>query len=940
MTNMKKSSGFKAAFVSAVRTLLLPLLLPLSLALVLGGSHAATVTANDREAMTPLTINTFKKFSQARRKQVQQALLDIYKDQPDYMKQYGESSKPLSDDIIGPITLSWLNRFCADFKIVTTGGDLTDEAMTLLFHFAEIAKAHPTWKTILLSENFTYWIERQPEPKRSELYKLRLSGTAQQIIWLLNLYQQDPGNQGGKASGLSEGRDSWTVYAFQLNADDFKLLLAKSQAIQQLAALENEAYGNKQQLAAAVKDALKDMDGQVQQLLPMVVQYAETASYQLTESSFQKLKIQAVPDEVLQPLQAMKDIAYAGQAELIADVKTVTKNIAAQFAPYQSLVVQEAATSSSYLLTEASLNKMKADPRGAIVPATILDMLKEIQGVSYPAQTLFDKAALAKMFAGIDPCPQNASTYTKTSFPDLRISAEAFQALKGVIPEALFNQLDKYRNLKVACTDAEMADASTQVDHLYAPYQASIGTQAKKMPAYDSTKKVQWSGGSCGCVLDRLSGVVYGFYPFWLAGEKQQIDFSMLSRVGYYSLSFDEQGNLKRLNAGMDSTFTDGAAADNEFVGVANKFRTKVDWVIHKSDWSVWSTYKDAKKAQVLEQLANNLVKLLNARLTDFPSRAIPYVSLGLGTTPTQGDGVTLFFEGYPEDAGSVVLFDKFVETLKGKLNASGGRFAVNMLVYQSAMGVGKGIYDYQHLLNLINLIEAADKKQGMLAGNGNSNLPRVAVLIEEPTTDSKKKLRKDIEDALHGADREYLLRRIIPVIEFDGKSWRQLEDDVIYFKDSFGGIGFWPLSAGKQAPAADADKGGDAGAVIKSVEQTLLQQYQQPDAKPASMVCKIVCPNRWAFRITWDIFFACLVLSGLFYFWNCRWQALLQKYTLYYIGAVVLPTFALGMMLLSCDPFLAQLSKGNWPFILLFVGIVAYSVWRYLGRKADADIP
>lgn len=893
MTNMKKSSGFKAAFASAARTLLLPLLLPLSLALVLtlvltlvlGGSHAATVTANDREAMTPLTINTFKKFSQARRKQVQQALLDIYKDQPDYMKQYGESSKPLSDDIIGPITLSWLNRFCADFKIVTTGGNLTDEAMTLLFHFAEIAKAHPTWKTILLSENFTYWIERQPEPKRSELYKLRLSGTAQQIIWLLNLYQQDPGNQGGKASGLSEGRDSWTVYAFQLNADDFKLLLAKSQAIQQLAALENEAYGNKQQLAAAVKDALKDMDGQVQQLLPMVVQYAE---------------------------------------------------------PYQSLVVQEAATSSSYLLTEASFSKMKADPRGASVPATILDMLKEIQGVSYPSQALFDKAALAKMRAAIDPCPQNASTYTKTSFPDLRISAEAFQALKGVIPEALFNQLDKYRNLKVACTDAEMADASTQIDRLYAPYQASIGTQAKKMPAYDSAKKVQWSGGSCGCVLDRLSGVVYGFYPFWLAGEKQQIDFSMLSRVGYYSLSFDEQGNLKRLNAGMDSTFTDGAAADNEFVGVANKFRTKVDWVIHKSDWSVWSTYKDAKKAQVLEQLANNLVKLLNARLTDFPSRAIPYVSLGLGTTPTQGDGVTLFFEGYPEDAGSVVLFDKFVETLKGKLNASGGRFAVNMLVYQSAMGVGKGIYDYQHLLNLINLIEAADKKQGTLAGNGNSNLPRVAVLIEEPTTDSKKKLRKDIEDALHGADREYLLRRIIPVIEFDGKSWRQLEDDVIYFKDSFGGIGFWPLSAGKQAPApaADADKGGDAGAAIKSVEQTLLQQYQQPDAKPASMVCKIVCPNRWAFRITWDIFFACLVLSGLFYFWNCRWQALLQKYTLYYIGAVVLPTFALGMMLLSCDPFLAQLSKGNWPFILLFVGIVAYSVWRYLGRKADADIP
>lgn len=947
MRKMKSSFGLKAECASAARYLLLSFSVALTFGSDLAGAveaavtpvvkHAATPTAtpkakvtpatNSGDASAPLTIDVFKKFSLTRRKEVQQALLDIYKDQPDYMKQYGESSKPLSDDIIGPITLSWLNRFCADFKIVTIDGDFTDEAMRSLFHFAAIAKAHPDWKTTLLGEGFTVWIERQPEPKKSELYKVRLSGTAQQIIWLLNLYRKDRGNQGGNVSALSEGPDSWTVHAFQLDAGDFKLLLEKSKAIQQLAVLENEAFSNKQLLAAAVKDALKDLDGQVQPLLPMIEQYAESISYQLTETSFQKLRIQGVPEDVLQPIQAMKDIGYFGQAALITDLKTVTNNIAAQFAPYQSQVVQEAETSNSYLLTQASLNKIKADPRSAAVPATILDMLKAKQDVTYPNQALFDTAALTSMRAGIGACPQNLSTYTKTSLPDMRISAEAFLALKGVIPDTLFDQLDKYRTLKVKCTDADIADANTKVAQLYALYQASIDAQAKKTPSFDSAKKVQWSGGSCGCVLDQLSGVVYGFYPFWLAGDKQQIDFSMLSRVGYYSLSFDEHGTLKRLNAGMDSGLVDGAAADADFVSVARKFRTKVDWVIHKNDWSVWSTYKDAKKAQVFEQLANNIAKLLDRKLTDFSSRAIPYVSFGVGSTSSQGDGVTLFFDGYPEDAGSVALFDKFVTILKGKVTPSGERIKVNLLLYQSAMG--KGIYDYQHLLKLAGN-----------SGSSNSNLSHIAVLIEEPTTTSKKKLRTDIEDALHGLDRENLLRGIIPVIEFDGKSWQQLEDDIIYFKDNFGGIGFWPLSYSTQPAAGGADKGGAEAAAGKSVEQALLQQYRQPDAESVSPMCKLVCPNRWVFRITWDIFFIALVLSSLFYFWNCRWQALLQKYYLYYIGTAVLPTFVLGMMLLSCDPFLAKLSKGNWPFILLFIGVVAYSVWSYLRRKADKEKP
>ncbi|MBL0217396.1 MAG: hypothetical protein IPQ07_26420 [Myxococcales bacterium] len=135
-------------------------------------------------------------------------------------------------------------------------------------------------------------------------------------------------------------------------------------------------------------------------------------------------------------------------------------------------------------------------------------------------------------------------------------------------------------------------------------------------------------------------------------------------------------------------------------------------------------------------------------------------------------------------------MFDDLISAIVTKQKAGGMPGRISVLVPHDA--VGTGLYDYRHLVNLVGQMRPdAERSQG----------GAVFVLLEEPTTESKKRLRMGIEEALRGPDRIRLLRSIVPVITFDGRSWQQLSDDELYAADNYAGLGFW-LSSTELKPS------------------------------------------------------------------------------------------------------------------------------------------
>jgi peptidoglycan hydrolase-like protein with peptidoglycan-binding domain len=122
--------------------------------------------------------------------------LDKYSQDPERVKRAqkglianGYNTGPL-DGIIGPQTTAALKRFASDYALEVKGlfaSDLTDAVLV----YAEVAATHPDWHSIMGSDDFAHWLDRQSDYQTSTIQDLKKSATAQQVIEILNRYKLD-----------------------------------------------------------------------------------------------------------------------------------------------------------------------------------------------------------------------------------------------------------------------------------------------------------------------------------------------------------------------------------------------------------------------------------------------------------------------------------------------------------------------------------------------------------------------------------------------------------------------------------------------------------------------------------------------------------------------------------------------------------------------------
>jgi len=669
-----------------------------------------------------------------------------------------------------------------------------------------------------------------------------------------------------------------------------------------------------------VTSELSAMTARLMGLRTEVVTFAEISpsGARISEDSLARI-VEAYPDDSLVAavagrLAGRKDITYQSDKSLAWAVRLTLGAMAKQVEEAGPLVRVEAVRVQEYVIDKEGAAKIAGREKEPMIPGIYLELISELEGVDYPSEDLFWYAVKSRVeFA----TPDNF-VMRFTSEPIWRLNARKVddellaEWKKENLPPAILEELSELEGVGFdspqALEDAiaKMLRQLADTVEGYEQFRQRIVVQARKRHSVKSYAPIQWKGSENGCVSENLSGETYGLYSYWMAGEQHEIDFSVHRRVGYFGVFLDSTGDItESRHWGQEEEF-------QSFARVAHTYCSKADLVVYRDTWSEWKQTGLATRQMFFKRAAENIARLVAQPMTDSLSRIESYLSPGRGPEPVMGDGVTLYFPGYPQDKESITEFVEFIRLLHDQLLTHGRKYSLNIMFRST--DIGKGVYEYSRLLTLMRDIERESRIKALLL-----------VLLREPTTLDKKELRRNIENSIHGEERRELLRHVAMVISFDGKNVEQLQDDVIYANDNFGGIGFWTQPfLPEAAPISDV----------------LRKFYQTDDAGTVIGMCKIICPDRWMFRLAWGIFGLLLLASLPLYMLICDWRAFFKKYFMFFIAAGVIPFVLLTAALLSCDPAWVSIARGNTLLLVTIVGILVYSIWKYRAVKKQANLP
>jgi hypothetical protein len=847
-------------------------------------AKTAAVSPAPAKAAAPrlLSVEVLQRYDASKRKRIQDALKLIFQGDASYAKAHAAAGQPLSDNVVGPITLSFITRFWLYYNI-EPAPNVSEESVAALLQFADRLAAHKEWRPDVLSVEFGRWIDRQTD--RAALYAIRLRLDEVKLPPVLVRYHAQP-----RPQLLNAGDKVGQAYWYGLTADDLKTI------------------SSKREFSAATVKALKAL---------------------------------VEPDSVI------------AHGDFEQEVQALLAGTGEKAGPLLPLLKEHALmTEHGIGVTDETLAALAERP---VLPAPLASLLQKMVGMQYPHQQLFAQALRDRLSVGIGSCQPLVPPTRRAPPPSGRMSDDDMQALIAAVSAGrdadpgLGKRLRELRELNfcasadldllidgVSTSDSPGLRERDTVHALYRRYSDLFDQVGRKTPAYKASAPVTLAAGLCGCSDDQRTQV-FRFLPFWQGGAVQQIDFSLVSRVNYYGLTFDDNGELVMANGGGRVSELFGASDDRQldFVTVARRHRVSVDWVIQRSAWDPWAALGTKEREIRFNQLADNILRLLGGRMTDFTSRARPWLSFGMARVPVRGDGVTLYFDGYPRDAVSVAQFDAFLARLRGMLDERD--FSLNIMLRRAELNVG--IYQYDKLAGMVRPKETlapaslTEKAVKLFQREQARRMPFFLVLFDEPSGYHKQLLRREIESENTGMDQLHLLNRMVPVINFDGDGWQQLEEDLVYFNQNFGGVGFWP---GRPASATAPPKPAVAGVKhcneSQSVDDCIQDFFRDPPGQASSTdstVSKLVCEYRWPLRFALDLMIVILVLLGITYARSCPARTLLRKH--YRVPlALALLAFVVLVALLLFDPFLAPLTDGYMiPAVLVLCLVVMYMYFR-----------
>ena len=240
-----------------------------------------------------------------------------------------------------------------------------------------------------------------------------------------------------------------------------------------------------------------------------------------------------------------------------------------------------------------------------------------------------------------------------------------------------------------------------------------------------------------------------------------------------------------------------------------------------------------------------------------------------------------------------------------------------------------EGPFEVAQLFKLLKAVEDPEIVDGRIAEINNDYKRRntvelrFLVLLHEPSGESNKALRRAIElsPALNGNDRRIFLRSVVPLLLLPQASLGKYRDDLVYMEDNFGGVGFWP------APLMEHQMFDDEQA--KALRTTF---GPDPGTGVGEAVCGVVCPNRWLFRLAFELLLLLWAVGFALLQWRCEWRSRYGRYVL--LGGI--PPLLVGAALLQCDPALEALREGNAQLVALIAIPVIAALWALLKRKED----
>ncbi|MCA8927576.1 MAG: hypothetical protein KDC18_05850 [Alphaproteobacteria bacterium] len=500
----------------------------------------------------------------------------------------------------------------------------------------------------------------------------------------------------------------------------------------------------------------------------------------------------------------------------------------------------------------------------------------------------------------------------------------------------------------------------------------------------------------CGCVpWDLLADRdVYGFYPYWTAkaGEAAPpaVDLSLFSRVAYFGAraEFDPRSGDYTIadwadwDPAQEAPDGDGVAG---FIEAVHRHNAKADLALILDQWTAIRT-DGANKTDLAP-----LTDAVSARLvppSGFGTAVWNMVnSLGAvnGFLEAPLDGVTLYFPDMADAVGTGNRADPVAAAAKVAAIARAVRAALpagTTLNIAFALPIGST----EDLRNADTIWSI--RKRITLLYMGLSDLIRaqadqaapvdlVLVLLNRPTTDTKKLLVRGIQDAFAGEVRRNMLRKTVAVIGpgglkdiysdvpvlVDGKrklqpetmDYGQYDDDLSYFRDNFRGVGFWPMptAAGADNAAVSAllrqhfwtgdDEAATApaetaGAGLFGAVAAALAPVGTAVASVIASVAEWVCTHRILVRFIAALLLAGLIVLALLSYFRCAiCMGIARKLRIPPIGAAALA--GVWALLAIFDPLFAP-NVVAWLLALVPLALLYNAAFGYIFRMQRPDDP